>query len=59
MSRFREFPGTFAGILGLLALLPLYDHPLHAAGTALAVAAVAYGVMRTWFPPPREPLQRR
>jgi hypothetical protein len=39
MSRFREFPGTFAGIIGLLALLPLYDHPLRAAGTALAVAA--------------------
>jgi hypothetical protein len=57
MSRFREFPGTF--IVGLLALMPLYDHPLHAAGTALAFAAVAYGVMRTWFPPPREPLRRR
>jgi hypothetical protein len=30
LSRFREFPGTLAGIVGIVALIPTYDRPMHA-----------------------------
>jgi hypothetical protein len=35
LSRFREFPGTLAGIVGIVALIPTYDRPMHAEIVAL------------------------
>jgi hypothetical protein len=28
LTRFREFPGTGAGIVGIVALIPTYDRPM-------------------------------
>ncbi len=51
LSRFREFPGTLAGIIGIVAMIPTYDRPMHAAIVALSCAALAYIVMRLGYPP--------
>jgi hypothetical protein len=45
LNRFREFPGTFAGIVGIVAMIPTYDRPIHAAIVALSCAAITYIVM--------------
>jgi hypothetical protein len=44
-NRFREFPGTLAGIVGIVAMIPTYDRPIHAAIVALSCAAITYIVM--------------
>jgi hypothetical protein len=55
LSRFREFPGTLAGIVGIVAMIPTYDRPMRAAIVALSCAALAYVVMRLWYPPLKWP----
>jgi hypothetical protein len=45
LNRFREFPGTLAGIVGIVAMIPTYDRPIHAAIVALSCAAITYIVM--------------
>lgn len=51
VSLFREEPLTLACIVGFLPMIATYVQPLHAAGAALAVAAVTYAVMRLAYPP--------
>ena len=31
LSRFREFPGALTSIIGIVAMIPTYDRPMHAA----------------------------
>jgi hypothetical protein len=56
LSRFREFPGTLAGIIGIVTMIPTHHgRSMHAAIVALSCAALAYIVMRLWYPPLKRP----
>jgi hypothetical protein len=48
LSRFGQFPGPVAGSIGIVALTPTYDRPMHAAIVGLSCATLAYMVIRMY-----------
>jgi hypothetical protein len=55
LSRSRQFPGTLAGIVGIVAMIPIHHRPMQAAIVALSCAALTYIVMRLRCPPLKLP----